>query len=141
MPKHHDLTEAERRAIAARRHEMPTGPVDDPDNPEWTAEDFRKAKRIDELAPAQRAAIQAAFPKTKAGRPKKADAKQVVTLRLNPSLLAAYQAQGEGWRGRMEAVLTEAVARHGAAPMTPRATSKPATRAFKPRLKGDWKAP
>ena len=110
MPKLRDLlSEEELREIAARRHEMPTGPVDDPDNPEWTDEDFARAVRVEDLEPDHQAALLAAFPKTKIGRPRSANPKKLVTLRLAPDVLAYYQALGKGWQVRMEAVLREAV--------------------------------
>jgi uncharacterized protein (DUF4415 family) len=47
--------------------------------------------------------------KLKGGRPRAADPKTVVTLRLRASVLAAYEAQGSDWRARMKAILTDAL--------------------------------
>jgi hypothetical protein len=38
------LTEAEVAAIAARLEQLPEPDLTDPDNPEWTEEDFARAK-------------------------------------------------------------------------------------------------
>ena len=79
----------------------------DDENPEWTAETTANALRFDELPPTLQA-------KLKGGRPKAADPKTVVTLRLRASVLAAYEAQGSDWRARMEKVLGEALSTKGA---------------------------
>ena len=42
------------------------------------------------------------------GRPKLSNAKQAVTLRLDPSTLAKFQAAGDDWRSRMAEVLDKA---------------------------------
>lgn len=46
------------------------------------------------------------------GRPKSASAKQLVSLRYSPEVLAYFKATGEGWQSRMDGVLREYVARH-----------------------------
>jgi len=77
----------------------------DPENPEWTVEDFAKAKGPESLPPH----ILAAFPKTR-GRPKLPEAKQAVSIRLSPDVLAHYKALGAGWQVRVNEVLREAMA-------------------------------
>ena len=76
----------------------------DDDAPEWTDEMNARAVSISDLP----ASLQA---KLKSGRPRAADPKRVVTLRLRSSLFAAYEAQGADWRARMEQVLTDALVR------------------------------
>lgn len=63
-------------------------------------------------------------------RPKSDDPKLAVTLRLPASVLARWEARGEGWRTRAEALLADDV--------RPPVLAK---RAFVSRLKGEWKAP
>ena len=46
------------------------------------------------------------------GRPKSASAKQLVSLRYSPEVLAYFKATGEGWQSRMDRVLREYVTRH-----------------------------
>ena len=74
----------------------------DDDAPEWTVAMNAAAVSVTALPKALQA-------KLKAGRPRAKDPKQVVTLRLRSSLLAAYEAQGSDWRARMERVLMDAV--------------------------------
>jgi uncharacterized protein (DUF4415 family) len=83
----------------------------DHENPEWTRADFARAESVDQLSRELRAVIERSLPKTRVGRPRMTDAKVVVTLRLRPSLVAAFRAQGADWRRRMEDTLTSAAAR------------------------------
>lgn len=88
----------------------------DQENPEWTAEDFARARPASELP----ADVLAAFPKTKAkgGRPKIENPKQQVTLRLAPDVLEHFKRTGPGWQSRMEAVLRNSMGA-GAAEASP----------------------
>ena len=45
------------------------------------------------------------------GRPKVANPKMRVSLRLNPKIVAAYKATGEGWQSRINETLARALAR------------------------------
>ena len=78
---------------------------DDHDNPEWTEEDFARAKGPETLPPE----VLALFPKTAArlGRPPKENRKQAVNLRLDPDVLAFFKAGGSGWQSRINAALRE----------------------------------
>lgn len=71
------------------------------DNPEWTAEDFASAKPFAEVFPEMAASIRRRGP---GRRPKK----EVVTLRLDPDVLAAYKADGPGWQSRVNETLRQA---------------------------------
>ena len=80
----------------------------DEDNPEWAEADFASALYGDDI-PAE---IRAAFPKSR-GRPAgtvKADAKQPVSLRLDPDVLAHFRATGRGWQSRINEALRKAIA-------------------------------
>lgn len=68
----------------------------DPDNPEITD---KQAKGRMSFAEAM---------KRGRGRPKLANARQAVTLRLDPETIARFQATGEDWRSRMVEVLDKA---------------------------------
>ena len=46
------------------------------------------------------------------GRPKSGSAKQLVSVRYSPEVLAYFKSTGEGWQSRMDGVLREYVARH-----------------------------
>ncbi len=79
--------------------------VHDDDNPEWTDEDFARARS----AAAMPAGLLAAFPNTgKRGRPlgsTKTAAKRQVTLRLDPDVLEGFKAGGPGWQSRINDAL------------------------------------
>jgi uncharacterized protein (DUF4415 family) len=46
------------------------------------------------------------------GRPKSASAKQLVSVRYSPEVLAYFKSTGEGWQSRMDGVLRQYVTRH-----------------------------
>lgn len=50
--------------------------------------------------------------RTLRGRPKSANAKQLVSVRYSPEVLAYFRATGEGWQARMDGVLRQYVTRH-----------------------------
>lgn len=82
---------------------MPREPVFDDDNPEWTEEDFARARPPEEVLPPE---ILAQFPKTRRIRgPQKAPRKVQVAIRLSPDLVEHYRAGGRGFHGRIEAAL------------------------------------
>jgi uncharacterized protein (DUF4415 family) len=74
----------------------------DEDNPEWTEEDFKRARPASELPPE----ILAAFPRTRGAQ---AAAKKVpVSIRLSPQVVDYFKAQGPGWQSRIDDVLKKA---------------------------------
>jgi len=83
---------------------MPRKPVFDHDNPEWTEEDFKRAKPPHEVLPPQ---ILKAFPKTRG--PQIAPKKVPVSIRLTPEVVERFKADGPGWQSRMDEVLKKAV--------------------------------
>ena len=46
------------------------------------------------------------------GRPRSANAKQLVSVRYSPEVLAFFKSTGDGWQSRMDGVLREYVTRH-----------------------------
>ena len=78
----------------------------DPDNPEWTREDFARAVGPDGLSDVELAA----FARTKAGRPKAEHPKVPISLRVDEDVLVAFKAQGPGWQTRMNDVLRASLA-------------------------------
>jgi uncharacterized protein (DUF4415 family) len=72
------------------------------DNPEWTAEDFAKAKPFAEVFPELAASIR------KGRGPNKAPTKKLVSLRLSPEVLDHFKSKGPGWQSRIDAVLRKA---------------------------------
>lgn len=75
----------------------------DPDNPELTEEELARMRPFAEVFPELAESI-----RRSRGRPPKADAKQAVTLRLDPETIARFKAQGPDWRARMGAALRRA---------------------------------
>jgi uncharacterized protein (DUF4415 family) len=80
--------------------------VFDDDNPEWTEEDFARAKRAGEVLPPE---VIAAFGKNRGGRPKGSN-KEQVSLRLDKDVLDKFRATGPGWQTRINEALRRAVA-------------------------------
>jgi len=76
----------------------------DPDSPEWTDEDFARARPAAEMLPE---AALASF-KRSPGRPKAIAPKRQVTLRLDADLLDYWRAQGTGWQSEINAALRRA---------------------------------
>ena len=76
------------------------------DIPEWTAEDFARARPMREMFPE----IVEAFERARGQRgPQKLPTKERVGLRLDPEVLAHFRATGPGWQGRINDVLARHV--------------------------------
>lgn len=73
----------------------------DPDNPEWTDEELAQARPFAEVFPA----LAEKMRKNLGGRPKSANPKIAVSLRLDPDVVAAFRADGPGWQSRMNEAL------------------------------------
>jgi len=85
------------------------GWVDPDDAPEWTQQQFDRAEvAIDGevIRPAQGTLTR---PR---GRPRKADAKVHIHIRLSPQVLGHFRASGPGWQTRIDEVLRRWVERH-----------------------------
>lgn len=98
--------------MAAKRRLRPYSDNDLRDvkeNPEWTREDFAKAKRGRDVLPAAvLGGVEAE--RRRRGRPP-ADAPKVpVTIRLDRDVVEAFKTTGKGWQTRVNATLARAVA-------------------------------
>ncbi|MFT4197456.1 MAG: BrnA antitoxin family protein [Pseudoxanthomonas sp.] len=79
--------------------------VDPDDAPVWTEADFAAAEyRIGDKV-VSRDEAKAAIAKSRGGRPPIANPKQAVKLRLDPDILAALRATGDGWQTRVNDTL------------------------------------
>jgi uncharacterized protein (DUF4415 family) len=76
----------------------------DVNNPEWTRDDFAKAKAPGDVLPAD---VLSKFGKHR-GR-QKAPKKVPVSIRLSPIVVTHFRNQGPGWQARIDAVLTKIV--------------------------------
>jgi uncharacterized protein (DUF4415 family) len=75
----------------------------DRDNPEWTADDFGRARPAGEL-PAE---ILRAFPRTRG--PQKSPTKVPVSIRLSAEVVDHFKSGGKGWQARIDETLTQIV--------------------------------
>lgn len=75
----------------ARVDAMSDADIDCSEHPEWTEEQFAKAKHRG---------------------PQKTPLKQPVSIRLSPEVVDYFKAGGSGWQTRIDAVLREYVASH-----------------------------
>lgn len=71
------------------------------DNPEWTKEDFAKARPFDEV-----------FPGMRKGRGRnKLPTKTPVSIRLSPEVIDHFKRGGKGWQSRIDEALVKVVRR------------------------------
>ena len=82
----------------------------DPENPEWTREDFAKAKPASKVLPPEMYA--ALVTKRPRGRPKAEATKVFTAIRLDADLLATFKATGKGWQTRVNAALRQFITEH-----------------------------
>lgn len=93
--------------ILKKLAELPEPDLDDPDNPEWTEEDFARARGPESLSPAELAA----FPRTRVRGVQKAPVKTPVSLRLSREVIEHFRESGPGWQSRIDEALKQAIAR------------------------------
>lgn len=72
------------------------------DNPEWTEEDFARAKPFSEVFPE----LHAAWKQSRGAQ--KAPTKVPVSIRLSRDVVDKFKAGGPGWQSRMDAALRKA---------------------------------
>ena len=90
--KDRPLTDAEEAEIQAMI-------ASDPDTPELTDEQLAEAKPFAEVFPDLAASI------VRTRGKQKAPTKELISLRVDRDVLAAYRATGDGWQARMNAAL------------------------------------
>jgi uncharacterized protein (DUF4415 family) len=99
------LSDERVQTMLARMSKLPDPDLTDPDNPEWTAEDFAVARAEESsLSPL----LQDALARGR-GRPRSASAKIAVKLRLDPDIVARFKSDGPGWQTRINATLRQAL--------------------------------
>jgi uncharacterized protein (DUF4415 family) len=94
---------SKRPLTAAEEAEIQRMIASDPDNPELTDEQIAGLRPFAEPFPALAVSL-----KRGPGRPKLDKALEAVTLRLDPTVVEHFRAQGADWRKRMAQVLAKA---------------------------------
>ena len=79
----------------------------DDENPEWTREDFAKARPALEVLAEVFGSTAAVSIRRGRGRPAKVDKKVNQTLRLDADVLDAYRQEGSGWQTRINQILRQ----------------------------------
>ena len=75
----------------------------DAENPEWTAEEIRQARPLMEMLPKEAVA---AIRRYRGQRgPQKSPTKELISLRVDRDVAAAYRATGPGWQTRANEAL------------------------------------
>ncbi len=92
-----DAEEAEIQAMIAS----------DPENPEWTEEDFAKARPFAEVHPE----LAASYRRTR--RAQKTPTKKPISLRLDPDVIEHFRATGPGWQSRINDALRKIMSEEG----------------------------
>lgn len=87
----------------AEEAEIQRGIAEDPDNPQWSAEDFAKARPFREVFPDLAASID----RTR-GRPPLEKPKRQISIRLDQDVIDKFRATGKGWQARVNAILKQA---------------------------------
>ena len=81
----------------------------DAENPEWTTEDFRRAKRFHEL-PAELQQLLSTGQRTASAE--EPHEKVHISMKLAPDIANALRATGSGWESRAEEVLRSHFVKH-----------------------------
>jgi uncharacterized protein (DUF4415 family) len=83
----------------------------DAENPEWTGEEMRAARPLLEVLPNE---VVEAIRRYRGQRgPQKAPTKEMVSLRVDRDVVAAYRATGPGWQARANEALRAYASRTG----------------------------
>lgn len=88
-------------------NKKPNPELIDEDNPEWTEEMFNQSVRFDALPESLQAKLR--------GRPKAAETKERITIRLSQDVVKRFRASGDGWQTRMDAALKDWLKDHSPA--------------------------
>lgn len=111
MPTDNERKRAKARALAAlarvgdaEEAAIAAGIALDADNPAWTAADFKRGRPAAEVFPR----IVEAYRRRRGRGPQKTPTKKLVSLRLDPDVLARFRATGKGWQARINQALRKA---------------------------------
>jgi uncharacterized protein (DUF4415 family) len=76
----------------------------DEDNPEWTREDFRRARPGAEVLPASLV--------RKVRGKQKSPTKELISIRLSQDVLGRFRESGPGWQSKLDEALRQWLKRH-----------------------------
>jgi len=84
----------------------------DDENPEWTAEDFAKARLASEVLPQIFGEKVAKIMLKPRGRPRVEFPKERINIRLSHEVVEHFKSTGEGWQTRIDTALKQFIAEH-----------------------------
>ena len=96
------MSERIRRNTPEEEAEIQRGIASDPENPEWTQENFTTARPANEMMPA---AVYAELTTRRGRGPGVKPAKAQVTFRLDRDVIEGLRASGPGWQVRANEAL------------------------------------
>ena len=98
------MTKLRKRKITDREEaRIQAGIASDPDNPEWTEADFKKARPFAEMFPELAENI-----KRSRGRPALERPRKQISIRLDPDVIDKFKATGPKWQSKINEVLKRA---------------------------------
>jgi len=88
----------------------------DHDNPEWTEEDFARARPASTVLPELfNTEVAAEMLRPKRGRPMSGQPKTHINIRLDAEVVETFRASGRGWQSRMNTALKDWLKSHSPA--------------------------
>ena len=84
----------------------------DDENPEWTAEDFAKARPASEVLPQIFGAKVAKEMLKPRGRPRAEHPKERINIRLSHEVVEYFKSAGDGWQTRIDSALRQFITEH-----------------------------
>jgi uncharacterized protein (DUF4415 family) len=98
------MTKLRKRKITDQEEaRIQAGIASDPDNPEWTEADFKKARPFAEMFPELAESI-----KRSRGRPALERPRKQISIRLDPDVIDKFKATGPKWQSKINEVLKRA---------------------------------
>lgn len=83
------------------------------DNPVWGEAEFARTQPAEAVLPELLGPEAAERMLRRRGRPRSANAKVALKLRIDPDVVEAYRAQGTGWQTRINEALRDYAKSHG----------------------------
>lgn len=97
-----DISDAEDKAIQS-------GIDGDADSPEWSAEDFKKARPASEVLPGVAEAYKKGALRRRTRGSQKAPIKEHISIRIDQDVVKYYRRKGRGWQAKLNEDLRKLV--------------------------------